>query len=220
MQMTRDYYEVLGVAEKASLKEIKKAYRNLALKYHPDRASEAEKQKAEEKFKEISEAYYVLSDAKRRAEYDAYKNGPGAYNPEGFAYSQGFDFAEILKHFQRAQRSGRRSRTTRYSDVFSSENIFDIFGLGNESGTADYVFTSANMHAPGSREEQTDIYAQIRVPAQVMQKGGKAKFRYDGKEIVLTIKAGTKQGQKLRLRGQGKSCSCCHHRGDLILTVV
>ncbi len=217
--MTRDYYEILGVTEKSSLKDIKKAYRTLALKYHPDRASAAEKQKAEEKFKEISEAYYVLSDAKRRAEYDAYKNGPAAYRPEDFAYSQGFDFAEILKHFQRAQRPGRRSKTASYADVFGSGNIFDIFGAAGEPGAAEYVFTSSNAR-PGSRQEQTDIYAQIRVPEQVMRKGGKAKFRYDGKEIVLTIKAGTKRGQKLRLRGQGRPCSCCHHQGDLILTVT
>ncbi|MDD5518757.1 MAG: DnaJ domain-containing protein, partial [Candidatus Omnitrophica bacterium] len=68
----RDYYEILGVHKNASLDEVKKAYRELALKFHPDRVPHEQKKEAEEKFKEISESYAVLSDSQKRALYDQY----------------------------------------------------------------------------------------------------------------------------------------------------
>src|SRR3989338_496816 len=68
----RDYYEILGVAKTATVEEIKRAYREMALKHHPDRVAEGEKKAAEERFKEISEAYAVLSDPEKRSVYDQY----------------------------------------------------------------------------------------------------------------------------------------------------
>jgi molecular chaperone DnaJ len=70
--MKKDYYEILGVPKTAALADIKKVYRSLALKYHPDRVPEAEKKAAEEKFKEISEAYGVLSDPQKKQTYDQF----------------------------------------------------------------------------------------------------------------------------------------------------
>lgn len=215
MVTSKDFYSILGVPEKANLQEIKKAYRNLALKYHPDRAAAADKKKSEEKFKEISEAYYVLSDEKRRAEYDNFKNGPAAYSADDFASAQGFDFQEILKHFRSSGASAKRTRARS-----GYEDIFDVFEHMNSSGANQYVFTSDPRQQSNGAEEETDINARINVPQEVMAKGGEAKFKLSGKEVTLTIKAGTKHGQKLRLRGQGKTCSCCRHAGDLILTII
>ena len=103
----KDYYSILGVPENANVNEIKKKYRSLAMKYHPDR-NQDNREKAEERFKQISEAYYVLSDEKRRAEYDAFRKGYGRGFGGQFTGAQGFDFDEILKAFSGAGTGGRR----------------------------------------------------------------------------------------------------------------
>ena len=96
----RDYYEVLGVAKNASVEEIKKAYRKLAIKYHPDKQqgkSEAEKKEAEEKFKEAAEAFSVLSDADKRSRYDQFGHAGVDGNGEGFG--GGFSMEDIFRQF-------------------------------------------------------------------------------------------------------------------------
>jgi len=105
----RDYYEVLGVPKNASESDIKKAYRKAAMKYHPDKfanSSDAEKKDAEEKFKEINEAYEILSDAQKKAAYDQYGHaafenggaGAGGFGGQGFGGfggAGGFDFEDL-----------------------------------------------------------------------------------------------------------------------------
>lgn len=121
----KDYYKLLGIEKNATKEQIKKAYKKLAMKYHPDRAPEDKKQEYEEKFKEISEAAAVLGDEKKRQQYDqfgssAFQSGPGG---SGF---QGFDFSDIMSQF----RSGM------FGDF---DNIFDqLFGGGGRSGRKGY----------------------------------------------------------------------------------
>jgi molecular chaperone DnaJ len=107
----RDYYEVLGISKSATPEEIKKAYRNLALKYHPDRVTPDKKKEAEEKFKEMSEAYEVLIDSKKKANYDQYGHAgvEGAFHKGGFTWEDfhhsddlndiGINLNDILRGF-------------------------------------------------------------------------------------------------------------------------
>jgi molecular chaperone DnaJ len=132
----RDYYEVLGVARGASEEELKKAYRRLAIQYHPDR-NPGDKA-AEERFKEINEAYQVLSDPERRAQYDRY--GHAAFQgPQGggfgFEFTQGFEevFSDIFGDFFGTGRGRTRSRSRRGDDLrYDLEIEFEEAARGTE----------------------------------------------------------------------------------------
>ena len=118
--MKRDYYEILGIQKDATQQQIKKAYRSLALKYHPDRVSEDKKAESEEKFKEISEAYGVLSDPKKRQMYDQYGH---AGIDQQYTYEdifRGADFSSIF---------GDLGLGDIFSDFFGGGG-FDFFGGG------------------------------------------------------------------------------------------
>lgn len=116
MSTKRDYYEILGVSRNASPAEIKKAYRNLALKYHPDRVPSEKKKEAEEKFKEISEAYAVLSDEQKRAQYDQFGH---AGIDSRYTYEDIFRGADFSSIFEDLGFGG-----SIFEDFFESFNIF------------------------------------------------------------------------------------------------
>ncbi len=119
--VNKDYYKTLGVEHSATKEEIKKAYKKLALKYHPDRAPEDKKVEYEEKFKEINEAVSVLADDKKRQQYDQY--GSNAFNGQAGAGEAGFDYSDVMSQF----RSGM------FGDF---EDIFDqLFGGGGKRGS-------------------------------------------------------------------------------------
>lgn len=114
----RDFYEILGVSKSASTDEIKKAYRKVAMKYHPDR-NPGDKQ-AEEKFKEAAEAYEILSDADKKAKYDRFGHqafGPGTGGGSGFG-GGGMDMNDIFSQF---------------GDIFGEEGFGGFFGGGGRS---------------------------------------------------------------------------------------
>ncbi|MDD5686235.1 MAG: molecular chaperone DnaJ [Elusimicrobia bacterium] len=153
----RDYYEILGVQKNATADEIKKAYRNLALQFHPDRVTADKKKEAEERFKEISEAYAVLSDTEKRKLYDQYGHAgiDGRYTSEDIFKNADFSgFEDIF------QNGG-------FGEVFG--DIFDIFGGGGFSGQShrtlstkgadlEYHLTITLEEAFKSSEKAIDIY--------------------------------------------------------------
>ena len=224
----KDYYSVLGVKENAGADEIKSAYRKLAMKHHPDRVSGGNKKAAEERFKDISAAYYVLSDPKRRQEYDMFRKGGYAYANAGagyanndFASQAGFDFEDLLRQFSSG--GGRRRQKNGQDKYFSFEDLSEIFGggaegygRGNSGARHSYGFSGE-----ASRQKyDTNSYATLDIPRRLAEKGGEAKFTLtNGKAISLNIKPGTKNNQKMRLRDLGNSCPTCEHAGDLIVTL-
>ena len=138
MTSKRDYYEILGVSKGADIKTIKSAYRKLALKYHPDRVPEDRKKAAEEKFKEISEAYAVLSDPEKRSKYDRFGHAgfDRQYSSEDIFRGADFsDFADILNNafgggfssFFGGGRRGREAATGQDVEIRVSATLEEAF---------------------------------------------------------------------------------------------
>jgi len=194
--MSNSLYETLGVSEKASADEIKKAYRRLARKYHPDINKDPG---AEDKFKEINAAYEILSDEKKRAQYDRHGDAMfGGQNFHDFASSSGMgNLDEILKNIF----GGGFSASASGFGGFSSKGGFSGFRqTGGFGGFED--------------EEDMDSWAKVTIPFDVAVKGGEHSINFNGENIKIKIPNGINDGEKLRIKGKGSG-----GRGDLILTV-
>jgi curved DNA-binding protein len=191
--MAKSLYETLGVGENASAEEIKKAYRKLARKYHPDINKDPE---AQEKFKEINAAYEVLSDPEKKAQYDRFGDQMfGGQNFSDFARSQGadVDLEEILRA------------------MFGGGGGFGGFGGFGSTGERRSGFS-------GFGAPDLDTRARITIPFNVSVLGGKHHISTsEGESFDIKIPAGIKSGETLRVRGKGKSYQ--GQRGDLLITV-
>jgi curved DNA-binding protein len=211
--MTEDYYKELGVEKSASTDEIKKAYRKLALKYHPDR-NPTDRKKAEEKFKKISEAYAVLSDPEKRQQYDN-------VGSEGFSrqYSQddifkGFDINEILRDlgfggsFGGTGTSGRGGGRRRMYTTQRGSSFGDIFG---------------SQYGESSPQQGEDLQYKLSISLEEVFSGTEKNiaFKVSGgtHEIKVHIPPGIATGQKLRLTGKGLPGAYGGPSGDIYLEI-
>lgn len=184
----RDYYEVLGVDKQASASDIKKAYRKIAIKYHPDRQgdkSDAEKKEAEEKFKEAAEAYSVLSDDQKRQQYDQFGfDGPGGFGGGGFGgfSSGGFSMDDIFSAF---------------GDIFGGHSGFGRSGFGGSRGPQRY--------------RGGDLRLKVRLSLEEIAKGTTKKFKVR-KNVTCTHCNGTGS------EGSSSSdiCSTCNGSGYVV----
>ncbi len=208
----KDFYQVLGVSKDVSAAELKKTYRKLARKYHPD--SNPGDAAAEAKFKEISEANSVLSDPEQRKEYDAVRAmGSGARftAPGGAGGAGGFEdvFGNMF-----GGASGRQSYTFQqggdYDDPFGG-----IFGGGR------FGQTTGGYRGFGGPTKGRDVVASTTLDFVTATKGDQITLQTsDGKPITVRIPAGVADGQKIRLRGKGHPSPDGGQPGDIVLTVT
>ena len=200
----KDYYQSLGVARTASAEEIKKAFRKLAREFHPDVAKD--KKRAEEKFKEINEAYEVLSDATKRQKYDElgadWKSGAEFRPPPGYGGGYGGG-----QNFRGGQAGGFEFGGTGFSDFFEQ-----VFGARMRGGGGARGFQDEEFATPGR-----DIEGDILVTLEEAKRGSvrtvtvRRENRTDSHQVK--IPAGITEGQKLRIPGRGEG------GGDLYLRV-
>jgi curved DNA-binding protein len=210
----KDYYQTLGVSKKADEKEIKRAYRKLAQKYHPDK--NPGNKSAEEKFKAINEAYEVIGNPENRAKYDQLGQNYHRYqqmggNPADFDFSQWFSGG------------GRGERV--------NVDFGDIFGGGSSGGMSDFfnaIFGGGmgNMNQRraggmsdlfGQQAVNLDIEQPVEISLEEAYSGAERTFSQNGDTFTAKIPAGAKTGSKIRLRGKGNPGP--QGRGDLYLIV-
>ncbi len=201
----KDFYKVLGVSKDISAADLKKTYRKLARKYHPD--SNPGDAKAEAKFKEISEAHAVLSDPEQRKEYDQIRAmGPGMPRFAAGGHNGGFEdvFGGMFGAGQRT-----RSQPGGFEDIFGS-----MFGGG-------FGQSSGGFRGQGGPTKGRDITASITLDFVTAIKGDTARIQAaGGKPISVRIPAGVADGQKIRLKGKGEPSMDGGAPGDLTLTVT
>ncbi len=212
----KDYYKILGVEESASAEAIKKAYRKLAKDNHPD-ANAGDKQ-AEQRFKEVSEAYSILNDSKKRQQYDQFRrlgmNGAhagGGFNPG----TAGFNMEDLFGGFAGGHSGGRRGAEFDLDHVFGFDNLSDMFGQ---------IFDNQDRGGTRRRraKESLHIHLTLQIPFKTAALGGKTSFKVPEKgtkKFAINIAPGTQDGKKLKLAGQGRPDARSGRVGDLILHV-
>lgn len=193
----KDYYRILGVDAGADDAQIKTAYRRLARKYHPDVSREAG---AEERFKEVNEAYEALRDPQRRQAYDAlrargYRPGDEV-QPGGGAWGGADGFADHEDLFRSAGAGGN------FSDFF--EHLFRGGGGFRGPGA---------QRGPAAGSRNRDTRARLAVPLETVYRGEQARISVAGKSLQVRVPAGIRPGQSIRLKGQGSA------GGDLLLQI-
>jgi curved DNA-binding protein len=207
----KDYYAVLGVSKKTTQDEIKKAYRKLALKFHPDK--NPGDQAAEERFKEISEANEVLGDPVKRKKYDELGSNWKQYENAGPEYS-----------YSTGSRKGRggyyRNFQENPEDIFGGASGFSdffesFFGSMGGSGSRGFEqeFMSGHDILPGA-----DLAGNIPIGLQEAYHGTERIIDLGGEKIKVKIKPGAYEGLKLKVKGKGAKGRNDRH-GDLYLTV-
>ncbi len=207
----KDYYKILGVSKTATQDEIKKAFRKLAVKYHPDK-NKGNKE-AEEKFKELNEANEVLSDKEKRKKYDELGENWKYYQQSGGG-DQDFDWSRY------ANQGGRQTQYTYegdFGDTFGESGFSDFFetlfgGGGFRSGRG-------RRSAKRSSMKGEDLSAEMSITLEDAYLGAEKLFDLNGQSIKLKIKPGIQEGQTLKLTGKGAPGYNGGSAGDLLLRI-
>ncbi|WP_414543818.1 DnaJ C-terminal domain-containing protein [Nostoc sp. CCY0012] len=217
----KDYYAILGISKTASPEEIKQAFRKLARKYHPD--VNPNNTQAESKFKEVSEAYEVLSDTDKRKKYDqfgqywkqvgeGFPSGGAGVDMGGFDFSQYGSFDEFVNELLgRFGGPGPRPGRQSYSSYRTSTGRPSGYGGFNDFGFQDV--------GTGASAGQQDTEAAIALTFAEAFAGVQKHYTLGNETIEVRIPSGAKTGTRLRLRGKGQFNPMTQQRGDLYLKV-
>lgn len=201
----KDYYKTLGVDKNATQDQIKSAYRKLAVKYHPDK-TKGDKA-AEEKFKEIGEAYEVLKDPEKRKKYDQFGDQWKHYQQAGTG--GGFDWSQF---------TGGNGGSAHYT---YQGDMGDMFGGGGFSDFFDTLFGGGfKSSGRGTSKRGQDFEAELRITLEDAYHGSTKLFEVGSDSIKLKIKPGIADGQKLRILGKGSKGIRGGQAGDLYIRIT
>lgn len=205
--LEKDFYSILGVSKDVDDAELKKTYRKLARKYHPD--SNEGDAAAEAKFKEISEAYSVLSDKDQRSEYDqirAMRSG-GARFTSGGGGGGGQGFDDVFGGMFGGGAGGAGGRGQQYSYPQGGQNFEDLFGMFGGG-------------APRAPQKGRDVQASTTIDFETAVKGKTVTLQSEAGSVKVKIPEGVSDGQKIKVRGKGQPGPNGGPAGDIILTVA
>ncbi|MFO0609923.1 MAG: J domain-containing protein [Polyangiales bacterium] len=205
----KDYYQLLGVPRTADADTIKKAYRALALKYHPDR--NPGNKKAEETFKQINQAYDALSDPKKKTLYDEFGE---------VGLREGFN-ADQFRQYQSAY--GGSGGAVNFEEMFGGappggENFASVFEQFFGGGMPGGARPGGRRARPAAPRVGADLEGEVTIPLPTAVRGGEVTITVRGESLTVKVPPGVKQGHKLRLAGKGESPPG-GRAGDLILTI-
>ena len=194
-----DYYKVLGVSKNASEKDIKKAYRKMARKYHPD--VNPNDPSAEKKFKEVNEANEVLGDPEKRKKYDK--------------YGKDWEHAEAFEQARQSQQRPRSGGGQQYSGDFGGHDFSDFFEsmFGGAGGGGGFSQGGGQVKFRGQ-----DFNAELRLQLRDAYTTHKQTLTVNGKNIRITIPAGIENGQTIKIKGHGGPGRNGGPKGDLYIT--
>lgn len=207
----KDYYKILGISKTATQDEIKKAYRKLAMKFHPD--TNQNNKAAEAKFKEANEANEVLGDPEKRAKYDKLGSSWNKYRQTG-GTSQEFNWDDWMEQ----QNSGRRRKSSR-----STSDFGDGFqGSGGVSDFFEKIFGEGFSQRQGYRstpQRGEDFSANLEITLEEAFSGSTRIVETNGQKIEFKIKPGISNSQQLKISGKGSPGKKGGHNGDLLIKV-